>query len=375
MRLVRVTGASDLQKRASRYYRLLAQAPANESGDDSRDAARSLGEALLNGVSDIVTVSTRVYVVTDGWLAALPLETLVCPNDGDAALVERRDLVRVPSATLLRLQRMRRAPAALESPVSILAVASPSRELKGSRREVDQLAGRYRRVERMNDGDREKFLLAIATPDAVHVATHVRVDAERPWYSSIQVGDKSGGDAVAAGTTRAEDSSASPSNAAGLVAFAPRSDDHVYAYEIASARTGARLVVLSGCESALGRATQGEGVLGLAAAFLVSGASAVVASIWEVDDRATAELMERMYAHLADGEPIAHALRMAQLDLREERSHPFFWAGFVVIGDGDVAIHLEARSAARRNGLVVVALTLVAVVGWVVMKRRGIAEA
>jgi CHAT domain-containing protein len=149
----------------------------------------------------------------------------------------------------------------------------------------------------------------------------------------------------------------------------------VRAHEIASARTGARLVVLSGCESALGRATQGEGVLGLAAAFFVSGARGVVASIWEVDDRATAELMERLYAHLATGEPIAHALRLAQLDLRSERSHPFFWAGFVVIGDGDVVVPLEERSASRRYWIVFSALTIVAVISWIVIRGRSAVEA
>jgi CHAT domain-containing protein len=253
--------------------------------------------------------------------------------------------------------------------VSILAVASQARELSGSRREVSRLTGRYRRVERLDDGDRAKFLLAIATPDAVHIATHVRVDAERPWHSSIQIGEDSG-DPVAADASVAD-----VSVARALVLPASRPDHQVRAHEIASSRTGARLVVLSGCESALGRATQGEGVLGLAAAFFVSGARAVVASIWEVDDRATAELMERLYAHLAAGEPIAHALRMAQLDVRERRSHPFFWAGFVVIGDGDVTIRLEERGPSGRYWVLFMALTVVAIVGWGILRGRGTVEA
>jgi CHAT domain-containing protein/Tfp pilus assembly protein PilF len=366
MRLVRVSGAAQLQKQASRYYRLLAQAPASDDAGDLGGASRSLGQSLLNGVSDIVTASTRVYVSLDGWLSALPLETLVCPNDGDVPLIERRDLVRVPSATLLRLQRVRRAPVG-SGPASVLAVASSARELQGSRREVNRLAGRYRHVERLDDGDREKFLLAIAAPDAVHVATHVRVDAERPWYSSIEIGDKD--------PAPAEAGVANESAGRALGALTSRPGNEVRAHQIASARTGARLVVLSGCESALGRATQGEGVLGLAAAFFVSGARAVVASIWEVDDRATADLMERLYAHLADGEPVAHALRMAQLDLRAERSHPFFWAGFVVIGDGDVSIRLEERGASHRYWVLLAALIVVAIIGWVVTRGRGTAPA
>ena len=366
MRLVRIAGAAELQKQASRYYRLLAQPPASGDAGDLGEASQSLGQSLLNGVSDIVTASTRVYVAADGWLAALPLETLVCPNDGGLPLVERRDLVRVPSATLLRLQRVRRAPGASGS-ASVLAVASAARELHGSRREVNRLAGRYRNVERLDEGDREKFLSAISTPDVVHVATHVRVDAERPWYSSIRIDDRS--------RTPAEAGVVDATAARATGALASRPEHEVRAHEIASMRTGARLVVLSGCESALGRATQGEGVLGLAAAFFVSGARAVVASIWEVDDRATAQLMERLYAHLATGEPIAHALRMAQLDVRAEHPHPFFWAGFVVIGDGDVVVPLEERGASRRYGLVLAALTTAVIIGWVVMRGRGTVEA
>lgn len=367
MRFVRVANGTGIQKQASRYYRLLAQAPVNDDVDDLREASRSLGDALLGGVSDIVTPATRAYVAADGWLAALPFETLVCPNDGDAMLVERHDLVRVPSATLLRFHRARRAPPALASPVSILAVASRARELKGSRREVNRLVAHYERVERFDNAGRDAFLLALATPDVVHVATHVRVDAERPWYSSIQIGD----DPVDAARADGVPAMRSSSDSTGFSALASRDEGRVRAYEIASARTGARLVVLSGCESALGRATQGEGVLGLAAAFFASGARAVVASIWEVDDRATADLMERLYAHLASGEPVAHALRLAQLDLRAERSHPFLWAGFVVIGDGDVAIRLDERGRVGRYWIIGIGLIVVAIAGWAVLRERG----
>jgi CHAT domain-containing protein len=94
-------------------------------------------------------------------------------------------------------------------------------------------------------------------------------------------------------------------------------------------------VVLSGCGTALGRETGGEGFVGLVQGFLHAGAQRVVASLWTVQDRATARLMESFYrAHLERGETPAAALRSAQLALREEGfDDPFYWASFVHIGD------------------------------------------
>jgi hypothetical protein len=96
------------------------------------------------------------------------------------------------------------------------------------------------------------------------------------------------------------------------------------------------MAVLAGCETAAGRATNGEGVLGLTSAFLSAGVPVVVSSRWAVDDKVTATLMGHFYDGLARGETVASALRAAQLAVRANRrtSHPFYWAGFAVVGDG-----------------------------------------
>jgi CHAT domain-containing protein len=98
----------------------------------------------------------------------------------------------------------------------------------------------------------------------------------------------------------------------------------------------ADLVVLSGCETALGREIRGEGLIGLVRGFLYAGSRRVVSSLWRVEDRATAELMARFYrAMLRGGESPAAALRDAQLALLRQRRwrQPYSWAGFVVQGD------------------------------------------
>jgi len=96
------------------------------------------------------------------------------------------------------------------------------------------------------------------------------------------------------------------------------------------------IVVLSACETGLGKQINGEGLVGLTRGFMYAGASRVVASLWKVDDAATAELMKRFYkALLKDGVPPAQALRRAQIEMRQEKrwSDPYYWAAFTMQGE------------------------------------------
>ena len=102
-----------------------------------------------------------------------------------------------------------------------------------------------------------------------------------------------------------------------------------------------QLVVLSACQTALASGAladvpAGDDWVGLVQSFLQAGAGSVVASLWRVEDQATADLMEQMYRRLAAGQSRAEALAGAQRALlrRAETAHPFFWAGFVLSGSG-----------------------------------------
>jgi len=99
----------------------------------------------------------------------------------------------------------------------------------------------------------------------------------------------------------------------------------------------ADLVVLSACQTAIGQEVKSEGLNGLTRGFMYAGAARVVASLWKVDDAATAELMKRFYTYMLDKKlPAAEALRRAQLDiptLKEEWRPSFYWAGFVLQGE------------------------------------------
>ena len=144
----------------------------------------------------------------------------------------------------------------------------------------------------------------------IHFATHGFVNQEVPSLSSLVL---------------------SLVDAAGR----PR-DGLVMLPDIYDMTLNADLVVLSGCQTALGRPVRGEGPIGLARAFMYAGVPRVVASLWLVDDLATAELMKRFYRGiLVDGLTPAAALRTAQRELAANPrwKSPYFWAPFVLQGD------------------------------------------
>ena len=110
--------------------------------------------------------------------------------------------------------------------------------------------------------------------------------------------------------------------------------DFLFAHEIDDLDLVADLVVLSACETALGTEIRGEGLVGLPQAFMVAGAAAVLVSLWKVDDASTRELMTEFYDNLyRESRNPAAALAAAQRTVREKHSDPFFWAGFVLLGD------------------------------------------
>ena len=115
--------------------------------------------------------------------------------------------------------------------------------------------------------------------------------------------------------------------------------------EIFKLRLDADLVVLSACETAVGRMYRGEGVVGLTSAFLYAGSRSVIASLCRVNDQSTSLFMNSFYHHLKQGNPVAEALRQARLETmglrvrsdisNEEQSlaAPYFWAPFILVGD------------------------------------------
>lgn len=349
-RAARLPGEAGLAERVRLYHGMLAAAPpvaaaSTPGGDAVTAAGAALGRDLLGAVADLIARASRVVVSPDGALNLLPFGELTLDGAagasgaagaglssargdpvGPAPLLARCEVARVPAAAVLARARQaaRGAPGGApgSAPLRLLAVGGGSdaagRPLAGARREARELERRYRGVtvfllERGAAGGAQGGVDArlvgardLAAADVLHLAAHLRADDQSPWRTRLE---------FAAADT------------AGLTAA-----------QVLRLPLRARLAFLSSCGTASGRILSGEGVVGMTAAFLAAGTPAAVATLWPVDDAATARLVADFYDGLATGLPAAAALRRAQLTARARpaTAAPFFWAGFVLTGDGAV---------------------------------------
>ena len=328
-----VPGAARLANRLRLYHELLSTPPPGGEEDAVNramivQASRELADTLLAPFAELIRSRQRVILAPDGALNLAPLATLLAPaGREDGALLKEaapRILSRVPAASVLAALRDSAAPTR-NAAGRILALAEPvtARDpLPGTGREVRWLERTFASVD-AGLSDRgcagEAWQTCLAPYGVLHFAMHTAADDHSPWRSSIELG----------------------------AAAADSGPRMVSASEIATAKVGARLVVLSSCESARGAILSGEGVQGLASAFLAAGARAVLATLWTVDDAVAARFMERFYEALANGESAAGAVGHAQAELRRDprTAHPFYWAGFELVGDGDLRLEFARRHA------------------------------
>ncbi len=282
----------------------------------------------------------RIVVVPDGILQYIPFSTLTNPARPNTPLLVHHELVNLPSAASLAVLR-RESPrrqglkqlAVFADPVfdsqdsrvshpPALRSADPKdlglnlRRLPFTRLEAQSITEKSPPAERMSaldfEASRELFLSGeTGRYRVLHLATHAVLNSEHPELSGVALSmvDKTG---------------------------APR-DGFVRLVDIYHLRLGAELVVLSACETALGKEIRGEGLIGLTRGFMYAGAPRVVSTLWKVDDRATAELMRNFYDGMFGPGKLrpAAALRAAQLALSKQprwRS-PYFWGAFVLQGE------------------------------------------
>ena len=319
------------------------------------DPTLTLSHMLLTPVAAELG-KKRLVIVCDGALQYIPFAALPNPSVPDRPLIADHEVVNLPSAStaaLLRhqIEERKTAPklvAVLADPVfnpndprvthsaathtEHVAVAQATEpenlersgqdagvpvfeRLLASRREADTivaLAGKDRSLEAVDfDASRELVASdALGEYRFLHFATHGLLNSRSPELSGLvfSLVDRQG----------------KPQNG------------FLEAQEIYNLKLGADLVVLSACQTALGKEIRGEGLVGLSRGFMYAGVPRVIASLWKVPDQATTELMQNFYRGiLKQGLQPAAALRAAQYSMWKEsrRSSPYYWAGFTLQGE------------------------------------------
>lgn len=116
-------------------------------------------------------------------------------------------------------------------------------------------------------------------------------------------------------------------------------DSNLYLWELYNLKLKANIVILSACNTGYGAINNGEGIMSISYGFAFSGVSSMISSLWEVHDQSTCQIMNNFYKHLFDQETKPGALQKAQIDFLSESdpnlSHPYYWAGFIPIGNSD----------------------------------------
>jgi len=347
-------GREEIERAARAFHQALSTpAPNPGPGGDGRRAqiGQTLSRMLLGPVASELGGERRLAIVPDGALGYIPFDVLPEPGKTNRLdpLLMRHEVVVLPSASILaagRRELARRPPAhelaiVLADPVF---QADDSRVTRSGQRVAAAVpaAGDRRDaglgallLPRLRFSRQEALAIAgLAAPGAVttrldfaadrdlvlsgrlrdfryiHFATHGIFDAERPELSGLALSRVDPAGNLREGFLGLRD---------------------IYDLDLT-----ADLVVLSGCQTALGKEIRGEGLLGLTRGFFNAGAPRVVASLWWIDDRATAVLMAELYRGMwTEGLRPAAALRKARLSLaRQYRFRdPSYWGAFVLQGD------------------------------------------
>lgn len=405
-------GRATLEKAASDFYNILrARAPLRDEREEERQArvadadrrygqsASELSRILLGGVAGILG-DKRLLIVPDGALQYVPFDALPAPPPeglrGEPApadaprppMIVGHEISNLPSAsTLLAIRREQDPGGPAEGVVAVLAdpvfEADDPRVKLPPTRAAMALAGNavgpdpdgrpedrggIENAARLPFTAREAEDILSLVPDGmgmsatgfdanlatardprlgryevVHFATHGIFDNRQPQLSGLLLS--------------LVDESGNPENG------------FLHLHDIYSLHLPVKMVVLSGCDTALGKDVSGEGLVGLTHAFMYAGSKSVLASLWKVDDKATSELMGLFYRGLLrDGLPPSAALRAAKIAMweRQPSPPPYFWAAFVL--EGEFAQKVGGGPAAGSTGKAAPLLALLVpallVIGW-----------
>jgi CHAT domain-containing protein len=294
--------------------KLIGALASGSVGTESRETAAELYRVLIAPFVSKLPQQSRLVIVPDKWLHFVPFAALR-DSASHRFLVQQFETIVAPSMQLYfestaRYDSLQRSP-----PREILAVGDPAFDtrafslarLPGAEREARRAASFYKSANVLigSQATKRAFLRGAAGSNVIHFAGHGVVRSDAPLLSYLVLASDSGSDGA-------------------LTAKA--------LFEETLPLT--RLAILSGCETASGRLSDTEGVSSLARAFFAAGVPAIIASMWAVDDEATAEFFADFHAGLSNGEDPSGALRRTQLASVAKKgwSGASTWAAFTLFG-------------------------------------------
>jgi CHAT domain-containing protein/tetratricopeptide (TPR) repeat protein len=320
-RIVPLSGRDELEKVALSYLNTI------RSKGAAVNIGRQLFDGLLKPLPDLAAKS-KLIIVRDGQLHLLPFDALV--DEAGRYIARTHSITYAPSISAWYLLKSK---STIPSNRTLLALGGvPYNEkminaltrgyqpealgnLPGS---TDEILSAATALGKENN---DVLVGSAATEGAfkkarldgyqvIHLAVHGLANQERPDQAAlILLSDPSAGE-----------------------------DGILQATEVLQLRTNADLVVLSACDTAIGRLQGAEGIANLARAFLLSGARSVVATLWQIDDTFSLTMMTQFYKHVASGKSVAESLTLAKRDIIStfgDAAVPYYWAGYTLEGVGN----------------------------------------
>jgi len=313
--------------------------------DAWQTSASTLYDSLIRPVQNhlprtMAIAPSRLGIIPDDLLHYIPFGLL---SNGKIALLDNYSIFYAPSVSSLKFIFEKRHPRADK----LLALASPNVPpnpyLYYAIEEAQAAASLYESQTLINaDATEGRFKKLAREYGIIHIAAHSDYISAYPMFSAILLAEESGEDG--------------------------RLETHEI-FDLDLYQTD--LVVLSACETHLGELSSGDELIGLERAFIRAGTPSILSTLWSVDDAATARLMRLFYTHLKAGVSKGDALRLAQMETRDEYPEPYYWAGFVLVGD-----HGESNGDLRQikeQWLLagwIVAGTVIIVIGIIILYRR-----
>jgi CHAT domain-containing protein/tetratricopeptide (TPR) repeat protein len=319
------------------YLNNIDRTPENHlrTAKDYAQGAHELYQLLIEPLGEL---PSRLLIVPDGAISYLPFDVLLTelPEDSElfkqhAYLVKKYSISYSYSATLLQEMQQKKHSADLKTFLAFAPKfdADANVTIRGKRYSLSPLASNASEITQIRDllrtgtifvGDEakeERFKELASQYRIIHFATHGLANNDYPDYS--------------------------------LLAFSPILDtienELLYVSDLYNMQLNADLVVLSACETGIGKMARGEGIISLARGFSYAGAKSIFTTLWSVNDNATATMVVLFYENIQKGQPKDIALQNAKIQFLEnatnQSAHPFFWSPYIIIGDVVPILGLE----------------------------------